>query len=875
MDRDGFGPEPEAGRDVDEEIAFHLAMREEQNRARGLDAESARAEARQRFGDVARVRAAILEEGARSRREGVLRRAVSGIRADFRQAFRHLRRSPAYAVVAVLTLALGLGATALTYGLAAPYFLRALPFADADRLVHLFQVDRRSGYDRDRFSLPQLRDLRERSHAFEGLAAYSYRSSNLTGPEGPERVTLAAMTSNAFDVLGARPALGRTFSPGEDAAADVVVLSWGLWQRRYAGDADIVGRTIPVDGRVLTVVGVMPRDFAFPFNDARAWVPLEEQAGGDPREVWPHLIFGRLAEGWTRERATSELATIHAGLAQTYPDADGQADGIVIVELREALNFAWDILRIASIAMAGAVLVVLLIACANIAGLGLARAEGRRLELAVRGALGASSFRLVRQILVETLVVATLGGGLAFLVARLGLRTLGTVLPPELFHVGEFDLDAGAVLFLGAVVLVAAVLAGIGPALLAARSGAAATLREDGRTAGGLRAGRMRRGLVVAQVALGLVLAVGAGLMARSLGQARDVPLGFVPGPVLTAEIVLPDGSYRDPEAVSAFFDRYTEALRGLPGVRSVATHSALPLNHETSIARVAVEGVPMVEDERPLAQYFRSSQDYFETMGIPLLEGRDFGTGDTFEGDPVAIVNRSFARDVLGGDAVGRRILLGSGTTVRRVIGVVDDVRHEDVAATVGPQVYLAMTQAVSRRRFVVIRTAGDPAAFTATARSTLATVDADLPAVFQPMSAVVDVALLQWRALAAMLALFGILALGLAAVGLYGLIAYSVERRRREIGVRLALGARHGDVTRMIVNEGLRLAGIGIALGLVGSLAAGRVVAAALFGVQPHDPLTLGAAAFVFVAIAVLASLLPARRAVRLDPLEALRTE
>ncbi len=860
-------------REVDAEIEFHLSMREEQNLARGMDRDGAREEALTRFGDVRRIRAAVLAEDGRGRRQGG--RWSSGLGSDLRDGLRVLWRAPAYAVVAVLTLAFGIAATALVHGIASPYFLRALPFADPDRLVHLYHSDLRSGSDRDRLSLEQFRDLRERARSFDAISVYNYRTTNLTGDEGPERLLLGQLGEQAFAVLGVPALLGRTLGPDDAGRADVVVLGWGLWQRRYSGDPGVLGRTVTVDGRARTVIGVMPREFNFPFGGVKLWIPFPESMS-EPRADRFHLAFGKLAPGRTIEAAAAELRGIHASLAATYPDVDGRLDGMVVVPLREALNFAWEILRIATVALAGAVLFVLLIACTNVAGLSIARIEAKRREIAVRGALGASRWRLTRQVLVETLVLATVGGALGILMAFVGLDAFGSAIPEDLFRVGDFGIDRQAILFVLGSIVVVAVAAGVAPALLAASASPSSVLREGSRSeAGGRRAGRLRRTLIIAEVALGLVLVVGAGLMARSLERVRDLPLGFNPERVLTVEVTLPATSYPDADAVRTFYARLTTALAADPGFSAVATQSSLPLNHETFTAAIEVDGVPVAEAERPRAQYFRVSPGYFDVMEITRLDGRGVLDSDVATGEPIAVVSRSFARDILGGDAIGRRIRLRNDEPLHRVVGIVDDVRHDEITSAFSPQVYTPAASSPLRRQFVVARTRLDPAAAIPAARQALNSIDADLPAMFRPMRDVVDESLLQWSILATLLGTFSLFALGLGAIGLYGIIAFSVARRRKEIGVRIAIGASRRDVSRLVVGEGLRLAGIGVAIGVAGALAAGRGIAAALYGVSPFDPIALGSAVALFTLIAAAASFVPVWRALRADPLDALRAE
>lgn len=870
--------EPLVAPEVDEEIAFHLAMREEQNRARGLSAAAARREALERFGDVHRIREACVREKHLNERSGGWRGLLWGLGGDVRLALRQLRRSPGYAAVAVLTLSLGIGANTVIFGFANPYFLRPLPFADADQLVHLYQTDPLNGWDRGRFSLPQVRELREGSRGFTDLAAYNYGVVNITGEGSAERRTVGRLTANAFDVLGAQPLMGRTFAAGEDGpdgGAPVVVLGWGVWQARYAGDPAIIGKAIELDGVSRTVIGVMPRDFNFPFGGVTLWIPLADVSRAADREAANFLLFGRLAPGWTTERAVAELRTLHEAMRLEHPDADGRMGTVISVPLREALNFAWDILRIAAAAMFAAVGVLLLIACANIAGLSLARSEARRREVAVRAALGASRYRILRQSILEMLLLSVVAGLLGAVGAGVALRLLADVIPEDVYRVGDFGLDGNALVFSAAVIITAALLAGMAPALLASRMGAGSALREEEWSAGGRRAGRLRGALVAGEVALGLVLTVAAGLTARSLARASELALGFDAGGVMTAEVSLPAYAYPDAAAVNGFYERVLERLRASPGVEAAGTHGSLPLNHETYTFRVEVEGRPLPEEQRPIAQSFGASDGYFEAMGITLLEGRLFTHADGRDAPRVVVVNRTFARTVLDGDAPGRRIILDDAArTPATVIGVVEDVQHADLSENVPPQLYASLSQRPFRRQFIVVR-AARPEVAPGLLREALAEVDPDVPATIRPMQSFVDEHLLRWSILATTLAVFGAIGLGLGAIGLYGLVAFSVQRRRREIGVHLALGARPRTVAVDVVRDGVRLAVVGIGLGLLGALAAGKLLSAALFGVEPADPLTFAVASAVYVGVAFAASAVPAWRATRADPLTALRAD
>jgi len=786
-----------------------------------------------------------------------------------------------YASVIVLTLAFGIGANASVFSALSPYFLRALPFSEPDRLVHLFTVDASDGQGMQRFSLPQFEDVRERAHGFADLATYYYGTANLSGDEAAEQVQVGRLSANAFDVLGARPLAGRTFVAGEDGpgGADVLVLGWGLWQRRYAGDPGVVGRTVRVNGVPHVVIGIMQEDFNFPFGGVKAWAPMREDVATESRDWTQYLVFGRLADGWTPDRAKADLDPVWSALAAEYPDVDGRMSGIDVMAMRPALNFAWDILRIAFLALSGAVAFVLLIACANITGLGLARATARSREVAVRAALGASRGRLVRQFLVESLVLALLGGGAGLLLAWLLMRTAGPAFPEDLYAVGRFGIDPVATLFTAGVTIVVALLIGTLPALSVTGAKPGDALRAGGRSGtADRRTSRTRAMLVVAELALGLVLVVGAGLMARSLSRVSAVPLGFEPEGVLTVELTVPENRYPDVASYGAFYDRIVERVRALPGVAGAGMAAHLPLNHETWGVSFNVPGRPVAGDRPPSGELFHVSPGYFETMEVRLVEGRGFVDGDVAGAEPVVVINRALeARYFEGEPALGRTLLVDDSMEPMRVVGVVGDVRHTSITDAPPAQVYRPLAQTSGRRRFLVLRAAGgDVPALAGPVRSAITALDADVPATKQrPMTAILQESVGPFAAMSIVLGVFGAFALLLAAIGLYGLIAYSVSQRQAEFGVRMALGAGPGEVVRTVVGGGLRLAGAGILIGVAGSLAAGRVLASLLFGTRSADPLTLGVAALLFLATAVLAALVPAARAGRSDPLRALRAE
>ncbi len=795
--------------------------------------------------------------------------------------FRSLRRDRGYASVVVLTLAFGIAANTVVFSLLNPYFLRPLPFQDEARLVQLGQIDRINDWEA-RFSIPQLADYREQSTAFEQLGAYHYGTRNVTGPEGAERIVASSLTGNMFSLLGTPPLLGRTFAEGEEGsdAPPIVVLGHGLWQRRYGADPGIVGRSITMDGVVHTVVGVMPPEFNFPFGGVKMWVPMTNDPATDARDHEGSLIVGRLAEGWGVERAREELNLIQARLADAHPEVDGAYAGIAVTPLREALNFAWDILRMTFAALLGAMVFVLLIACVNVASLVVARATARTRDVAVRSAIGATRGRVVRQMLTENLVLAIAGGLLGVALAFLAVRGLSPFLPEDLFRIGDATIDRTVLGFTLVLVLLAPVLFGLLPALSTSRTDLATALKEGSAGAGvGRSSMRLRRGLIVAEITLAMVLVTGASLMLRSLLEIQKVDLGFEADRLLTIAVTPPESDYSSAEDVDAWFEQATAELEALPGVRAAGVVNPLPLNHENFSEQFARPGhEPPTLEDWPTALHGRASAGYFEAMGVPILEGRTFNAGDGPEAVPVAIVSRLLADRYWEGESpLGQTLLYGNPRepTEATVIGVVGDIQHAGIDTPVRPHIYRPFTQRFSRRRFVVVQTEAVPTALARPARETLASLDPNLPLGIRPMDEIVLENTMQWTIGAGFLGLFGTGAILLAALGVFGVMTYSVARRRRELGIRAAIGAQASQLRGLIVGEGLRLAAIGIAIGLLLALVIGRLMASLLFGISSFDPVSFAAVAALFIGVAVAASLLPARRAARTDVMTVLRYE
>lgn len=867
---------------VDEELAHHLELCAAELEALGWTPEEARLEAERRFGDLEETRVyctTIQRRRGRMERRG---RILDGTRQDLAYALRSLARAPGYAALVVLTLAFGIAANTATFSIMNPYFFRPLPFGEAEKLAHITQVNPVTGWHMDRFSLPVLEDWESRSQGLTGLAAYTYGGVNLTGPEGAEGVNLSRVSANMLDVLEVQPVLGRGFRPedGGPGAEPVVLLDHGFWERRYLADPGVVGRTIQVDGVAHAVVGVMPPDFVFPFNRVVMWTPVRESVASASRgERAPYLAVGRLAPGWDRARLDAELTRIQASLAREHPEADGRWDGVTVLPMRQALNFGWDVMVLSFGIMLGAMVFVLGLACVNVASLTLARAGARSRDLSVRAALGASRGRLIRQLLAESTLLALAGGALGAAAAYGVATVVGPLLPPDLFRVGEVSLDRRVLAFTGAVTLATPLLFGLAPAMATSRRNLVGGLKDGGRGSDGRAASRTRKALVTVQVALAVVLLTGAGLMIRSFDAVRDADLGFQSDRVLYASVSPPEADYDLPE-VRAWTRDALAGLHALPGVSSASASLFLPLNHETSLwqfNRPEQAGTP--GEQWPTAVANRAWPGYFATMGIPLVAGRGFRDSDDESAPPVVIVSDALAgAHWPGQDPVGQTLLLGDPARPLEttVVGVVGTVRHEELGGgPPGPQVYRPILQSGTRRHFVVVRADGDPAGLVGPVRAALSALDPDLSLTVQPMEAVLRENRLQWSLSSAFLAVFGGGALLLATLGIYGLIAFSVSRRGRELGVRMALGASRGEIRAGVVRDGLALTSVGLGVGLVAALALGRAISSALYGVSSFDPVTLGAILVLFLVVAAVASLVPAARASRTDPVRALRSE
>ncbi|HEX6057835.1 MAG TPA: ABC transporter permease [Gemmatimonadaceae bacterium] len=802
---------------------------------------------------------------------------------DLRYGLRHLVRSPAFTLAAVVTIALGIGANTAIFSVVNAVLLRPLPYPAPDRLVSIRETSDRGEMV---LSPPNLEDFRAQRALFESMAGTYNTYLALTGEGDAEQLVGAAATEDFFRVLATPPLVGRGFR-AEDAregAPPVVVLREDLWRRRFGADPAIVGRAVQLDGVARTVVGVMPASVDYPDVATELWIPLgfSEEELATQRGAHYLDAIARLAPGVTVDQADAGLRAVAARLAAEHPRTNGD-ESATARSLRDAL--VGDI-RPALLVMLGAVGFVLLIACANVASLLLTRAVGRGRELAIRTALGAGRGRIARQLLVESVLLAALGGILGLLLAAWGVDALGTLRPEDVPLVGDVRLDRTVLLFTLGVTLLSAVVFGLVPAVQAARRiELGSGLREGTAGAVGARgAQRTRSVLVVAEIALALVLLAGAGLLVRSFDRLLRVDPGFDPAGVLTFSVSLPDAKY-DTTRARAYVAALTERLQELPGVTAVGAASILPLSGSSyGISLTSVDG-RAIEDgpDAPSVQVRLVTPGYLHAMGMPLRRGRDLGPSDRPGAPHVLLANEAAARLLWPGeDAVGRSLVLGTrfgfggDRAGGEVVGIVGDVREMRVSREALPTVYLPHAQWPVGFVGVALRADGDPEPLVAAAREHAAALDADVPVVeVLTMEQRLAGSVARQRFYMLLLAVFAVAAAALAAIGIYGVMAFGVAQRTREIGIRVALGARPGDVARLVVRAGLLLAVTGVVLGLAGALALTRLLEGLLYGVEPSDPATLAAASLLLLAVAALAALLPARRAAGVDPMQALRTE
>ncbi len=816
---------------------------------------------------------------------------------DLRYGARMLWKSPVVSLVAIAALALGIGANTAIFSVVNTVLLRPLPFTEADQLVMVWDthpLGRKLGYDYIPSSNGSFAEFRQQSESFEQMAALDFWTVNLTGRNEPERIEGTKVSTSLFPLLRAQPMLGRAFTPEEEkqGAAHVVLMSHGLWQRRFGGDANIVGQTVTLDGEQYEVVGVMPPDFTFPQNSGlpaffpfaqktdlwTPWVLTDEQR----RNYGSHhiAIIGRLKPGRTLPQAQAELTAIARRLEQQHPE-ELKDFGVTVKPLHEQVIGKS---RVAILVLLCVVGFVLLIACANVANLLLARAAARQKEVAIRTALGASRSRVIRQLLTESVLLAFIGGALGVLLAMWGVDLLVALSPGDIPRTGEIGIDARVLAFTFGVSLLTGLIFGLAPALQASSHDLHEALKEGGRggTTGPRRA-RVRAALIVSEVALALVLLVGAGLLVRSFFKLRQVSPGYDPENVLTLNTPLPDTRYKEGAQVTAFYERLVERVKALPGVEAVGAISHLPLAGGEELDGFEVEGRPSPEsgENAQTADFRVVTTDYFSAMKIPLLRGRYFTEQDRSDAPGVIIIDETLARRFFPGeDPLGKRINESGSPTPRgflTIVGVVGGVKHTSLDAEPKPAMYVSYRQSPWSDMTLAVRAGGGRVEDLAAAvRQEVWALDKDQPvARVTTMESLFAKAVAPQRFQMMLVGLFAAVALLLSVVGIYGVMAYAVTQRTHEIGIRMALGAQRSDVFKLLMGQGMAQALVGILLGLAGAFALTRLMSSLLFGVSATDPLTFAGVSVLLASVALLACYVPARRATKVDPMVALRYE
>jgi predicted permease len=802
---------------------------------------------------------------------------------DLKFALRGLRKRPAFAAIAIATLALGIGANTAIFSVVNAVLLRPLPLKEPDRLMTFWLSAPAKGLRHMDLNEALFAYDRERTRTFESLAAFEDGEFALTGGGEPEVVPGAIVTFNYFNVLGREPLHGRTFTAQEDTPGhnNVAILSYALWQRRFGGDPNIVGQSINVDSNPTTVVGIMPPDFSFPDPAERAsssghvqlWVPK----GLDPQNTnsWNLTAVGRLQPGATAGDANKEITSLYRQFSEEYHArvGSGAVDlnvSTVLMPLRN--NIVGDV-RQPLLVLLGAIGFVLLIACANLTNLLLARAAARTREMAVRQCLGASAMRIARQTLTESLLLSFIGALAGILIAIWIVSALKSFVSSQIPHIESVTVDSTVLIFTTAIMLLTGLLCGLAPALRGARVNLQEAIKAGVRSSASGSSRRLNNIFVVSQLALSLVLLIGAALFLQSFRNLLSVNPGFRAENVLMAELALPEQKYPDKAQVESFYERLRQGVRNVPGVEAVELCQVVPFSGDGQGGPFNVEGV---EEEAKVAWLRSSTPGYFAAMGMPILKGRGFESSDTANSLPVAIVDEKLARRYSpDGDLTGRRIRIGDGPWMA-IVGVVPSVKNRKLDEDAWPYIYRPYSQWIRRETMLVMRTSVDPSSVVGNVRQEVAKLDPELPlANISTIQRAIDRSLVTTRLTNWLLAGFAATALLLALTGIYGVMSLNVANRRNEFGIRLALGAQRSNVLRMMLGHGLRLAVVGVGLGLLAAIAFTRLLKGLLFGISASDPLTFAAIAMLLVGVALLACWIPARRATKVDPLEALRTD
>lgn len=790
---------------------------------------------------------------------------------DLRFGVRQLIKAPGFSLVAILTLTLGIGATSAIFSVVNGVLLRPLPYPEPDALVRVHEVVPQYG----RFSVApaSFLDWRVQNTVFERIAAYTGTSGTFAWPDGPERVQGTSVSWDLFELLRVAPAHGGSFTADQDTPGNnnVIVISHALWQRRFDGDPTAVGRAVTLNGASVTILGVMPQDFYYPTRTAEFWRPLALNPANASRGGHFLGVIARLKDGTPADRAGSEMKMIAERLAVQYPETSAN-ESAEVVGLHEQVV---GTIRPALLTLLVAVGVVVLIACANVANLLLVRASVREKEVAIRAALGAGRRRLVMQMLSESMVLACIGGALGLLLAYLAIPAVQSLSAGSIPRVTDVTIDSTVLLFVVGASLLTGIVFGLVPALQMSRTGAGVVLKEGGRSSVGSGGRWLRNGLLVGQVALSLMLLVGASLLLRSFARLTNVDPGFTAEGVLAFQVSLPQPAYPEDTHRLTFFDALLERLGAAPGVEHVGAVQTLPMRGGYVLSVGFVGRPPARPGEEASANHRVVTLDYFSTLNVPIRRGRTFTTQDTPTSQPVAVVDEAFVRQHFPDeDPIGKRLDIGNGTDGAEIVGVVGTVNYSGLDAVPAPTMYVPLSQDVFSTLWVLARTNGNPGALTGTVRQVLGDLDKTLPAYsITPLSTVLDESVAQRRFSMLLIVLFGGVALFLSAVGLYGVVSYTVSLRTKEIGLRMAIGAQPRDVLTMVIGGGMKLALVGVALGVLGAFGASQLVESMLFEVEPSDPLSYTATAALLLAIAAVACYIPARRAMTVDPMVTLQ--
>jgi predicted permease len=864
--------------DFANELDSHLAMLADENIRRGMQPEEARRAARIKLGGVTQLK--------ETNRELRSLPVIETFLHDSRYALRMMRRNPGFTAVAVLTLALGIGANTAIFSVVYAVLLKPLPYANPNQLVSAFQANVQEGVPEDGTSYPNFEEWRAQNHVFSDLSTINFHQLTLTGSGEPSVVNTCVVTPQHFALLDVKPLQGRIFYPddGKQGAPPVVILSENLWRGTLGADPKIVGSSITLDKRPFTVVGIMPAAFRSPFINSKqdVWIPLVQDPlfGSWMARRGGHWlpVFGRLKPGVSLAQAQAEMDAISERLASEFP-AENKGWTVRLVPMQKEI--VGDV-RTALLVLLGAVGLVLLIACANIANLLLTRATSRSKEIAVRTALGAGRSRIIRQLLSETAVLGLLGGVVGIALAYWGVRALSSLLPDNLPQLNAIRVDNFVLIFALALSAIASIAFGLVPALFVSKSDIQASLRESSSRSG--ESGNRRRArsfLAAAEIALAMVLLVAAGLLLRSFSKLTSVSPGFDAQHIVKAEVSLPQFQYSKPQQWTAFSNQLLAGIQAQPGLQDSAIAIPVPITDGFINLGFEIVGVPPASpSDSRLANYVSVSPNYFRVMGIPLLSGRLFNQQDIADAPRVTLISKALAQRYFPNqDPIGKQLNFGfppNAGVSREIIGIVGDVRDKSLGDAPAPMMYVPFAQAPFWGANLVVKSTLSTSAVATSIRQQVQKIDKDLPVTdVEKLPDLLDASVSQQRFRTFLLGLFAAMALILAATGIFGVISYSVSRRTNEIGIRVALGASRSTILRMILRETLILAAVGLAVGLPCALAASHLVAHMLFGVSANDPLTLAAVALTLAAVAALAGFVPARRAMQVDPMVALRHE